>query len=78
MLKDSITDSIQYVAHGLANHPLTYLNSAAIAVSMTNIELGFKVVLYSASIIASVLVSRKYLLEIKKLKKEERDKENNA
>jgi hypothetical protein len=78
MLKDSITDSIQYVVHGLVNHPLTYLNSAAIAVSMTNIELGFKIVLYIASITASVLVSRKYLLEIKKLKKEQRDKENNA
>jgi hypothetical protein len=78
MLKDSITDSIQYVAHGLANHPLTYLNSAAIAVSMTNIELGFKIVLYTVSIVASLLVSRKYLLEIRKLKAEDKDKENNS
>jgi hypothetical protein len=73
MLKDQVTDSINYVAYGLANHPLTYLNTAAIAVSMTNIEIGLKVLLYTVSIVASVLVSRKYLLEIRKLKKEEQE-----
>lgn len=73
MLKDQLNDSITYVVHGLANHPLTYLNTAAIAVSMTNIEIGLKVLLYTVSIVASILVSRKYLLEIRKLKKEEQE-----
>jgi hypothetical protein len=68
MTKDSLIDSINYVANNLAKEPVTYINTAAIAVSMSNVELALKIVLYVVSITASILVSRKYLLEIKKLK----------
>lgn len=70
MLKENLEDSINYIAQGLVSHPLTYINTAAVAISMTDIELIFKIATYSVSIIASILVIRKYLLEIKKLKQE--------
>jgi len=67
------TDTLNYVISGLTKEPVTYLNAGAIAVSMSDVEFYFKVVLYSVSIIASILVSRKYLLEIKKLKENSED-----
>jgi membrane protein implicated in regulation of membrane protease activity len=75
MLRNQIIETFNYITHSLFNHPLTYLNSAAIAVSMTELEATLKIILYSVSIVASVLVIRKYLLEIKKLQKEESNKE---
>lgn len=71
MLRENLEDSISYVTQGLVAHPLTYINTAAIAVSMSDIELAFKIGTYCVSIVASLLVIRKYLLEIKKLKREE-------
>jgi hypothetical protein len=72
-LKDSIIDTTNYVVHALVKEPITYVNSAAVAVSMTTMETQFKLVLYTVSIVASLLVSIKYILEIKKLRQEVKD-----
>lgn len=53
----------------LTKEPITYINLTAIFTSFTDVELFFKLFLYSVSIIASILVSVKYLIEIKKLRK---------
>jgi hypothetical protein len=67
-------DTITYVAQGLIKEPVTFLNAGAVMVSMTNIEFAFKIIAYTVSIVASILVSRKYLLEIKKLKDQDSSK----
>lgn len=67
-------DTLTYVAQGLVKEPVTLLNAGAVMISMTNIEFAFKIVLYTVSIVASILVSRKYLLEIKKLKNQDSSK----
>lgn len=76
MLKESLQDSINYVVNGMVSHPLTYVNTAAIAVSMSDIESALKIGTYLISIVASLIVVRKHLLEIKRLKKQ--DKENDT
>lgn len=73
MLKENLQDSINYVVNGMIVHPLTYVNTAAIAVSMSDIESIFKIGTYCVSIIASLVVVRKHLLEIKKLRNKESD-----
>lgn len=71
MLKtDSISDTLNYTIQALAKEPVTYVNTAAIAVSVTDAETTLKLALYGISIVASLLVSIKYILEIKKLKQE--------
>ncbi len=67
-------DTITYVAQGLIKEPVTLLNAGAVMVSMSNIEFAFKILAYTVSIVASILVSRKYLLEIKKLKDKDSSK----
>lgn len=76
MLKDQIIETFNYVIDALKSNPVTYLNAAAITVSMSNFELGLKILLYLVSISASVLVSFKYLLEIKKLDKDNKAQKN--
>ncbi len=80
MTKENLSDTLNYVATGLSKEPLTYINTTALAVSFSSMESTLKVILYIVSIAASILVSRKYLLEITKLKREERDakKKNNG
>jgi hypothetical protein len=80
MVKESLSDTINYVATGLSKEPLTYINTTALAVSFTSMESTLKIILYIVSIAASILVSRKYFLEITKLKREEREskKKNNG
>ena len=69
-IKDSIVDTANYVVQALIKEPVTYVNTAAVAVSMSELETKIKLVFYCVSIIASLLVSVKYLLEIRKLRKE--------
>lgn len=76
MLKNQIIETFNYVIDALKSNPVTYLNAAAITVSMTNFELILKILLYLVSISASVLVSFKYLLEIKKLDKDIKAQKN--
>ena len=80
MVKESLTDTVNYVVSGLSKEPLTYINTTALAVSFTSMESTLKIILYIVSIAASILVSRKYFLEITKLKREEREskKKNNG
>lgn len=67
-MKTEISDTLSYVANGMIKEPVTYLNVGAMMISVTDVETYLKITLYLVSIVASVLVSRKYLLEIKKLK----------
>jgi hypothetical protein len=80
MVKESLTDTVNYVVSGLSKEPLTYINTTALAVSFTSMESTLKIILYIVSIAASILVSRKYFLEITKLKREEKEskKKNNG
>jgi hypothetical protein len=80
MVKENLSDSLNYIVNGLSKEPLTYINTTALAVSFTSLEDTLKIILYIVSIAASILVSRKYFLEITKLKREEKEskKENNG
>jgi hypothetical protein len=69
-------DSITYIIDSLAKEPVTYLNGATVAVSMMSFETEIKLAFYAVSILASILVSYKYLLEIKNLKKQNQDGES--
>lgn len=73
MLKDSSVTG--YVIDSLSKEPVTYLNGVTIAVSMMSLEEKIKIVFYAVSIIASILVSYKYVLEIKNLKKQKENKD---
>lgn len=68
-LRDSIMDTVNYVGQKLISEPLTYVNGAAVAVSVSELESNIKLAFYGVSIIASVLVSIKYVMEIRRLKK---------
>ena len=63
-------DTIVHLADSLIKEPVTYLNTATGIISFMAIEEGIKIFFYIVSIVASILVSYKYLLEIKKLKKQ--------
>lgn len=76
-LRDSIADTANYVAQALIKEPVTYVNTAAMAVSMSSLETQIKLVFYCVSIIASLLVSIKYILEIRKLRNEHNEGESN-
>jgi hypothetical protein len=69
-------DSLTYIIDSLAKEPVTYLNGATIAVSMMHFETEIKLAFYAVSILASILVSYKYWLEIKQLKKQNQDGES--
>jgi hypothetical protein len=71
----SKADTLNHVISALTKEPVTYINAGAIAISMTDVEFYLKCTLYVVSIVASILVSRKYLLEIKKLRDNEADKD---
>ena len=72
--KTQITDTINYIVNGFFKEPVTYLNAGTVAISMSDVETAFKITLYIVSIVASILVSRKYLLEIKRLKQQDKQK----
>jgi len=72
--KTQITDTINYIVNGVFKEPVTYLNAGTVAISMSDVETAFKITLYIVSIVASILVSRKYLLEIKRLKQQDKQK----
>lgn len=74
-LKDSIADTVIYVGGKLLNEPLTYVNGATVAVSVSPLQENIKLIFYAFSIIATVLVSVKYIMEIRKLKQENDDYE---
>ena len=65
----NLTDTVVYIADSMAKEPVTYLNATTAAISMTSLETDIKIAFYAVSILASILVSYKYWLEIKKLKK---------
>jgi hypothetical protein len=56
----------------MMKEPLTYLNTFTGVISFMQIEEWIKIVFYLVSISATILVSYKYWLEIKKLKKQEK------
>ena len=66
-----MSDTVTKVLDSLLKEPVTYLNAGTAAVSMMPISEYIKIVFYTVSIIASVVVTYKYFLEIKKLKKDE-------
>jgi hypothetical protein len=66
-----MSDTIARVVDSLLKEPVTYLNIGTAAVSMMPISEYVKIGFYVVSIIASIVVTYKYLLEIKKLKKDE-------
>ncbi len=66
-----MSDTIARVVDSLLREPVTYLNVGTAAVSMMPISEYVKIGFYAVSIIASVIVSYKYVLEIKRLKKDE-------
>ena len=63
------TETIAYIADSLVKHPVTYLNATTAILSVSTIETWIKIAFYAVSIFASILVSYKYWLEIKRLKK---------
>lgn len=64
-------DTVTHLVDSLLKEPVTYLNAGTVAVSMMEISEYVKIGFYAVSIIASVVVTYKYYLEIKKLKKDE-------
>ena len=71
--KEEIANTISHVISGLSRDPVQYLNIAAIMASLSSIEFWAKAILYCVSVTASVLASRKYLLEIRRLKAKEKN-----
>jgi bacteriorhodopsin len=69
-------DSVSHIVDSLVKEPVTYLNGATVAVSMMSFESEIKLAFYTVSILASILVSYKYWLEIKQLKKQDKDGES--
>jgi hypothetical protein len=69
-------DSVSHIVDSLAREPITYVNGATVAVSMMSFEIEIKLAFYAFSILASILVSYKYWLEIKQLKKQDKDGES--
>ena len=69
-------DSVAYIIDSLAKEPVTYLNGATAIVSVMSVETDIKIAFYAVSILASILVSYKYWLEIKNLKKQNQDGES--
>jgi hypothetical protein len=65
-------DSVIQVADSMMKDPLTYLNTFTGVISFMQIEEWIKIMFYLVSISATILVSYKYWLEIKKLKKQEK------
>jgi bacteriorhodopsin len=70
MSKDS---TFGYVVDSLIKEPVTYLNTAVGVASFMSIEEKVKIVFYIISIIATVIVSYKYILEIKQIKKQDKE-----
>jgi hypothetical protein len=66
-----MSDTIARVVDSLLREPVTYLNVGTAAVSMMPISEYVKIGFYIVSIVASIVVTYKYLLEIKKLKQDE-------
>jgi hypothetical protein len=69
-------DPVSHIVDSLAKEPITYVNGATVAVSMMSFETEIKLAFYAFSILASILVSYKYWLEIKHLKKQDKDGES--
>jgi bacteriorhodopsin len=70
MSKDS---TFGYVVDSLAKEPVTYLNTAVGVASFMSIEEKVKIAFYIISIIATIIVSYKYILEIKRIKKQDKE-----
>jgi bacteriorhodopsin len=70
MSKDS---TFGYVVDSLIKEPVTYLNTAVGVASFMSIEEKVKIAFYIISIIATVIVSYKYILEIKRIKKQDKE-----
>jgi bacteriorhodopsin len=70
MSKDS---TFGYVVDSLVKEPVTYLNTAVGVASFMSIEEKVKIAFYIISIIATVIVSYKYILEIKRIKKQDKE-----
>ena len=66
-----MSDTVTRVVDSLLKEPVTYLNVGTAAVSMMPISEIIKITFYAVSIVASLVVTYKYYLEIKKLKKDE-------
>lgn len=71
--KEELLNTTLHVVNGLSRDPVQYINIAAVMASFSSIEFWAKAILYVLSITASILASRKYLLEIKRLKRKERE-----
>jgi 5-keto 4-deoxyuronate isomerase len=63
-------DTLTGVIDSLIKEPMTYVNVGVGAISFMSIEEKIKIAFYVVSIAASILVSYKYWLEIKNLKKQ--------
>lgn len=64
-----INSTIGLAVKAIVKEPLTYFNGAIMAAgTLTTLESSTKIGLYCASIVASTLVSVKYLYEIKQIK----------
>jgi hypothetical protein len=70
MSKDS---TFGYVVDSLIKEPVTYLNTAVGVASFMSIEEKVKIAFYIISIIATIIVSYKYILEIKRIKKQDKE-----
>ena len=70
MIKDS---TLGYVVDSLIKEPVTYLNTAVGVASFMSIEEKVKITFYIISIIATLIVSYKYVLEIKRIKKQDKE-----
>ena len=66
-----MSDTVTKVVDSLLKEPVTWINGGTAAVSMMPISEYVKIGFYIVSIVASVVVTYKYYLEIKKLKKDE-------
>ncbi len=70
MSKDS---TFGYVVDSLIKEPVTYLNTAVGVASFMSIEEKVKIAFYIISIIATIIVTYKYILEIKRIKKQDKE-----
>ena len=68
-----MSDTVTKIVDSLLKEPVTYLNIGTAAVSMMPVEEMIKIAFYAVSIVASLVVTYKYYLEIKKLKRDEQE-----
>lgn len=66
-----MNEHLNKILEGVFREPIFYLNLGTATLSFMPISEIVKIVFYCVSIIATIVVTYKYFLEIKKLKKDE-------